>query len=200
MGSIGMANCDNGGCSLSETDLDDIPKVPHDVAVPGDYCPPEGPDGDDECEELRREVQRLKKLASSLGECRHGMEDDDLFIFTDVPLEDVLSGDYSARVAPAASLEWKSVPYELIHNNSTAFTLFTDEAFCYYLPSAMILSIKENDTDMLCFTSIFSRNWSVLEFNIDEINVIKKWLNWVVDAGSFFESELAEILNISFKN
>lgn len=58
--------------------LPPVQRVFPDLIIPGDYCPPSDPDGDEQCDELRREVIKQKQVTDSLGKCKLGMTRDEI--------------------------------------------------------------------------------------------------------------------------
>lgn len=141
-----------------------------------------------------------RKLPLSLYEYSDDIVDDlsDLYIFTEVSWEKVLNGEWDYKISPSAVIAWNIVTFDMIRNNTSAYVLFSDEAFTYYLPAVLSLSLRYNDPYMPSIHSILWRNWWKIELTSDEYEALKKWIGWIFENDSLPHDHQEEIIdNIS---
>lgn len=111
-----------------------------------------------------------------------------------------LTPDEIEEVNGFSNLDWRAVDQELLHTNCYAFSWFSSDAFCYYLPSVMSISIAENACDLLVIDFIiggldrspvpanwddfFLNRWTL--FTQDEYGAIEEWLNWLFSQENYY--------------
>lgn len=136
-----------------------------------------------------------KKLPKKLYNYSDGLLDeiDEVLAFSDFTYDQIDDIDV-LRKSPPASVHWKDVTSEMLNKHSNCFSFFSDEAFEYYLPSAMMLSLKENDPYISAIDGIIYGSREGVNLSERESSMFKKWLSWLLENGHFAEDHKVEIL------
>lgn len=118
---------------------------------------------------------------------------------------DKLSEDEYKEVKNFNSLRWQEIDKTLLQKNYSVIFLFSPEAFCYYLPAIMSISIKEkNGYDLIIVDSLISQldrspipdywdnflidRWSLLKK--EEFKAVQSWLIWLSEDDEMSANDL----------
>jgi hypothetical protein len=100
-------------------------------------------------------------------------------------------------------LSWYDLTEDLLRDNFEAFSFFAQDAYCYYLPGVMKITIDNQRFDYLAVLNIvgmldrspvveywdelFTERWT--SFSLEELNVIENWLLFMAfESLNVFES------------
>ena len=152
-------------------------------------------------EQLIGEIKKVfsaREMPKTLYEYSDNLVDDmdEVLPFAGMELKDVKQAD-ALRVSPPASVVWEDVTLEMLENSGSAFCFFSPEAFVYYLPSIMTLSLKENDPELFAILGVLTRSRGDINLDASEYAVFQKWISWLFENENFGSQEQKFLDNVS---
>lgn len=113
-------------------------------------------------------------------------------IFTD---SDELTSDELCNLSRIRDLHWEQLTVNDWEANFDALSWLSPGAFCYYLPSILILTIEDCEPNLIVvlniiamldrspvpewWDSFFRNRWTLL--NQQELSTIEEWLYWILE-------------------